>query len=49
MTIDKKTTMPDGLRESATFDRLTMNEIRRAAETGIYDIRGFGEKLVTRK
>lgn len=34
----------DGLRESATFDRTTMNEIRRAAETGIYDIRGFGAK-----
>lgn len=33
-----------GLRESATFDRLTMNEIRRAADTGIYDIRGFGAK-----
>lgn len=34
----------DGLRESATFDRITMTEIRRAAETGIYDIRGFGAK-----
>ncbi|WP_417225461.1 FMN-binding glutamate synthase family protein [Amphritea sp.] len=33
-----------GLRESATFDRNTMTEIRRAAETGIYDIRGFGAK-----
>ena len=33
-----------GLRESATFDRVTMAEIRRAAETGIYDIRGFGAK-----
>lgn len=33
-----------GLRESATFDRTTMNEIRRASETGIYDIRGFGAK-----
>lgn len=32
------------LRESATFDRATMAEIRRAAETGIYDIRGFGAK-----
>lgn len=32
------------LRESATFDRRTMHEIRRAAETGIYDIRGFGAK-----
>jgi len=34
----------DNLRESATFDRVTMAEIRRAAETGIYDIRGFGAK-----
>ncbi|WP_339669594.1 FMN-binding glutamate synthase family protein [Dasania marina] len=42
MTDDNK--VKDGLRESATFDRLTMNEIRRAAETGIYDIRGFGAK-----
>lgn len=33
-----------GLRESATFDRTVMAEIRRAAETGIYDIRGFGAK-----
>jgi glutamate synthase domain-containing protein 2 len=32
------------LRESATFDRATMAEIRRAANTGIYDIRGFGAK-----
>lgn len=32
------------LRESATFDRATMAEIRRAAATGIYDIRGFGAK-----
>lgn len=30
------------LRESATFDRLTIQEIQRAAETGIYDIRGGG-------
>lgn len=34
----------DSLRESATFDRATMAEIRRAADTGIYDIRGFGAK-----
>jgi len=34
----------DNLRESATFDRGTMAEIRRAAETGLYDIRGFGAK-----
>ena len=33
-----------GLRESATFDRDTIWEINRAAETGIYDIRGFGAK-----
>jgi glutamate synthase domain-containing protein 2 len=32
------------LRESATFDRATMAEIRRAANTSIYDIRGFGAK-----
>lgn len=39
MTIEKP-----GLRESATFDRDTLWEINRAAETGIYDIRGFGAK-----
>jgi len=33
-----------GLKESATFDLHAMAEIRRAAETGIYDIRGFGAK-----
>lgn len=33
-----------GLRESATFDRNTIHEIQRAADTGIYDIRGFGAK-----
>ncbi|HXR45503.1 MAG TPA: FMN-binding glutamate synthase family protein [Pseudolysinimonas sp.] len=33
-----------GLRESATFDRATINDIQRAAETGIYDIRGWGAK-----
>ena len=32
------------LRESATFDRLVIQEIHRAAETGIYDIRGGGTK-----
>ncbi|MDR3213632.1 MAG: FMN-binding glutamate synthase family protein [Azoarcus sp.] len=35
---------PPILRESATFDRLTIQEIHRAAETGIYDIRGGGTK-----
>ena len=33
-----------GLRESATFDRATIAAIQRAAETGIYDIRGWGAK-----
>jgi glutamate synthase domain-containing protein 2 len=33
-----------GLRESATFDRRVIHEIQRAAETGIYDIRGWGAK-----
>src|SRR6202162_3135335 len=31
-------------RFSATFDEHTLAEIRRAAATGIYDIRGFGAK-----
>ncbi|MFJ9565797.1 FMN-binding glutamate synthase family protein [Streptomyces fuscichromogenes] len=33
-----------GLRESATFDRATIHAIQRAADTGIYDIRGWGAK-----
>lgn len=33
-----------GLRESATFDRAVINDIQRAASTGIYDIRGWGAK-----
>ena len=31
-------------RESATFDRHTLAEIRRAADTGLYEIRGYGAK-----
>ena len=31
-------------RPSATFDKFSLAEIRRAAATGIYDIRGFGAK-----
>jgi methylamine---glutamate N-methyltransferase subunit C len=31
-------------RVSATFDEFSLAEIRRAAATGIYDIRGFGAK-----
>ena len=34
-------TMP---RKSATFDDYTLSEIRRAAATGVYDIRGAGTK-----
>lgn len=33
-----------GLRRSATFDPATIHAIQRAAETGIYDIRGGGAK-----
>ncbi len=32
------------LRESHSFDRNTINDIRRAAQTGLYRIRGFGAK-----
>ncbi|WP_319380161.1 FMN-binding glutamate synthase family protein [Thiomicrorhabdus sp.] len=39
MTMEKP-----GLIESATFSRDVIHEIQRAAETGIYDIRGFGAK-----
>src|SRR6201991_3464923 len=35
---------PTTPRPSATFDEYTMSEIRRAAATGIYDIRGGGAK-----
>ncbi|MFZ2178153.1 MAG: FMN-binding glutamate synthase family protein [Rhodococcus sp. (in: high G+C Gram-positive bacteria)] len=38
------TTSNPALRESATFDRGVISEIQRAAETGIYDIRGWGAK-----
>ena len=31
-------------RKSATFDDYTLSEIRRAAATGLYDIRGAGTK-----
>lgn len=37
-------TPPTAPRPSATFDEYTLSEIRRAAATGIYDIRGFGAK-----
>ena len=35
---------PWSLRESFLFDRNVIAEIQRAAEQGIYDIRGFGAK-----
>ncbi|MBC7137906.1 MAG: FMN-binding glutamate synthase family protein [Defluviimonas sp.] len=37
-------THPTPPRKSATFDDYTLSEIRRAAATGIYDIRGGGTK-----
>ena len=42
--MEKQNKAQTALRESATFDHASMAEIRRAAETGIYDIRGFGAK-----
>ena len=41
-----RTSDPDfwHLRESYTFDRNVIAEIRRAANTGIYRIRGWGAK-----
>ncbi len=39
MTIDKKS-----LRPSATFPQNVLDEIHRAADEGIYEIRGFGAK-----
>src|ERR1700757_2045527 len=41
MTYHNPPTTP---RKSATFDDYTLSEIRRAATTGIYDIRGGGAK-----
>ena len=38
------TNPPTTPRKSARFDDYTLSEIRRAAETGIYDIRGGGTK-----
>lgn len=40
----KKTQPQTTPRYSATFDEHTLSEIRRAASTGIYDIRGGGAK-----
>ena len=38
------TSQRPGIRESRLFNRDVIHEIQRAAETGIYDIRGFGAK-----
>lgn len=38
------TSQKPGMRESSLFNRDVIHEIQRAAETGIYDIRGFGAK-----
>ena len=38
------TNQKPGLRESSLFNRDVIHEIQRAANTGIYDIRGFGAK-----
>jgi glutamate synthase domain-containing protein 2 len=42
--IEKDMSIKPGMRESATFDRNVIHEIQRAAETGIYRIRGWGAK-----
>jgi glutamate synthase domain-containing protein 2 len=44
MTSHDRNWMPTTPRKSSTFDDYTLSEIRRAAQTGIYDIRGGGSK-----
>ncbi len=44
MTKHESQWLPTTPRKSATFDDYTLSEIRRAAATGIYDIRGGGTK-----
>ena len=44
MTKHESNWLPTTPRKSATFDDYTLSEIRRAAATGIYDIRGGGAK-----
>ena len=41
---NKKSNINTTPRQSWTFDEYTNSEIRRASETGIYDIRGGGSK-----
>lgn len=42
--MDSERIPPTTPRKSATFDDYTLSEIRRAAATGLYDIRGGGTK-----
>ena len=44
MTPDHPPSLRSPLRESATFDRGVIAAIQQAAETGVYDIRGWGAK-----
>jgi glutamate synthase domain-containing protein 2 len=44
MTKHESAWLPTTPRKSSTFDDYTLSEIRRAAATGIYDIRGGGSK-----
>jgi len=44
MTKHESNWLPTTPRKSSTFDDYTLSEIRRAAATGIYDIRGGGSK-----
>src|SRR5258706_16254847 len=44
LNLTMSTEIKPGMRESASFDRNVIHEIQRAAETGIYDIRGWGAK-----
>lgn len=44
MTQHERGWLPTAPRKSASFDDYTLSEIRRAASTGIYDIRGGGSK-----
>lgn len=44
MTNHERRWVPTAPRKSAIFDDYTLSEIRRAASTGIYDIRGGGSK-----
>jgi methylamine---glutamate N-methyltransferase subunit C len=44
MTLDHSPSLRSPMRESATFDRGVIADIQRAAQTGVYDIRGWGAK-----